>query len=269
MAIIGVWLEVEAQKFNVAAQPLSYELYLKPIMGRTTDDAVVEERQAELAAVLDIYEARLGKSRKVYDISTYALVIVVHLYTYDICTYAFLVHMRPFGQIPAFQDGDLNLFGWFEPVYITSFYAESRAITRYIAHSYAGKGAPLVSSDAKKAAVEGVWAEVEAQRYEPPAAKLTWELGIKPILGMATDDDVVKAQETELEKVLDVYEPRLAHSKYLGGDAFSLADLHHLPTLKYLMASPVKAVFEARPHVAAWVAEIMARPSWQKVLAEC
>ncbi|KAG6417838.1 hypothetical protein SASPL_120033 [Salvia splendens] len=158
--------------------------------------------------------------------------------------------LYPFGQIPAFQDGDLNLF-------------ESRAITRYIAHSYAGKGIPLVSS-----AVEDVWAEVEAQRYEPPAAKLTWELGIKPMLGMATDDDVVKAQEAELAKVLDVYEARLAHSKYLGGEAFSLADLHHLPTLKYLMASPVKAVFDARPHVAAWVADIMARPSWQKVLAE-
>ncbi|XP_047969807.1 glutathione S-transferase PARB-like [Salvia hispanica] len=163
--------------------------------------------------------------------------------------------LNPFGQIPAFQDGDLDLF-------------ESRAITRYIAHSYAGEGIPLVSSDAKKAAVEDVWAEVEAQRYEPPAAKLTWELGIKPMLGMATDDDVVKAQEAELAKVLDVYEARLAHSKYLGGDAFSLADLHHLPTLKYLMASPVKAVFEARPHVAAWVADIMARPSWQKLLAE-
>ncbi|KAG6382803.1 hypothetical protein SASPL_157486 [Salvia splendens] len=111
------------------------------------------------------------------------------------------------------------------------------------------------------------WRTFEAQRYEPPAAKLTWELGIKPVLGMATDDDVVKAQVAELAKVIDVYEPRLAHSKYLGGDAFSLADLHHLPTLKYLMASPVKAVFEARPHVAAWVADIMARPSWQKVLA--
>ncbi|KAG6415316.1 hypothetical protein SASPL_122724 [Salvia splendens] len=185
----------------------------------------------------------------------------------------------PCSRSVAIEDGDLNLFvsrllfylgsinRSYQYVYITSFYAESRAITRYIAHSYAGEGFSLVSSDTKKAAVEDVWAEVEAQRYEPPAAKLTWELGIKPVLGMATDDDVVKAQVAELAKVLDVYEPRLAHSKYLGGDAFSLADLHHLPTLKYLMASPVKKVFVARPHVAAWVADIMARPSWQKVLA--
>ncbi|KAL1558421.1 glutathione transferase [Salvia divinorum] len=162
--------------------------------------------------------------------------------------------LNPFGQVPAFQDGDLNLF-------------ESRAITRYIAHSYAGKGIPLVSSDVEKAAVEDVWAEVEAQRYEPPSAKLTWELEIKPMLGTATDDDVVKVQEAQLAKVLDVYEALLAHSKYLGGDAFSLVDLHHLPTMKYLMATPVKEVFYTRPHVAAWAADIMARPSWQKVLA--
>ncbi|KAG6382802.1 hypothetical protein SASPL_157485 [Salvia splendens] len=196
MAIIGVWLEVEAQKFNVAAQPLSYELYLKPIMGRTTDDAVVEERQAELAAVLDIYEARLGKSRKVYDISTYALVIVVHLYTYDICTYAFLVHMRPFGQIPAFQDGDLNLF-------------ESRAITRYIAHSYAGKGAPLVSSDAKEGGGGGRLGGGGGSEVRASSGEADVGAGNQAHLEWQQMNVVVKAQETELEKVLDVYEPRL------------------------------------------------------------
>lgn len=112
-----------------------------------------------------------------------------------------------------------------------------------------------------------VWVEVEAQRYEPPAAKLTWELGIKPLLGMDADEAVVKAQEAELAKVLDVYEARLAHSKYLGAHAFTLADLHHLPTINYLMATPVKAAFHARPHVAAWATDIMARPSWLKLLA--
>ncbi|KAH6811144.1 glutathione S-transferase 7 [Perilla frutescens var. frutescens] len=161
--------------------------------------------------------------------------------------------LNPFGQVPAFEDGDLKLF-------------ESRAITRYIAHAYAGKGTPLVCKEPKEMAAEEVWAEVEAQRYEPPAAKLTWELGIKPIIGMATDEAVVAEQEAELAKVLDVYEARLAQSKYLGGAAFSLADLHHLPTLKYLMATPIKAVFDARPLVTAWAADIMARPSWQKVV---
>ncbi|PIN05141.1 Glutathione S-transferase [Handroanthus impetiginosus] len=162
--------------------------------------------------------------------------------------------LNPFGQVPAFEDGDLMLF-------------ESRAINQYIAHTHADKGTPLIYEDPKKMALVSVWAEVEAQRYDPPAAKLTWELGIKPVIEMAADDAIVQEQGDQLAKVLDVYEARLAQSKYLGGDSFSLADLHHLPTLNYLMGTGARAVFDSRPHVSAWCADILTRPAWQKVLA--
>ncbi|EYU46696.1 hypothetical protein ABFS82_04G018300 [Erythranthe guttata] len=162
--------------------------------------------------------------------------------------------LNPFGQVPAFEDGDLNLF-------------ESRAINQYIAHTYADNGTPLLYLDPKKMAIATVWAEVEAQKFDGPASKLTWELGLKPLLGMATDDAVVEQQEALLCKVLDVYEARLAESKYLGGDRFTLADLHHLPTMSYLMATRVKACFDSRPHVSAWCADISARPAWEKVVA--
>ncbi|KAL8548594.1 hypothetical protein ACS0TY_007765 [Phlomoides rotata] len=162
--------------------------------------------------------------------------------------------LNPFGQVPAFEDGDLKLF-------------ESRAINKYIASAYSDKGTPLINRDPKKMAIIAVWAEVEAHKYEPPANKLTFELAIKPLMGMTTDDAVVKEQEDVLGKVLDVYEARLAESKYLGGDSFSLADLHHLPTMTLLMGTRAKAVFESRPHVRAWSADIMARPAWNKVLA--
>lgn len=116
-------------------------------------------------------------------------------------------------------------------------------------------------------AIVSVWSEVEGQRYESPAFKVTWELGFKPILGLSRDDAIVEEQEAELNKVLEVYEDRLAQSKYLGGDCFTLADLHHLPTLHYMMASRARAVFDSHPHVRAWIADIMARPAWQKVIA--
>ncbi|KAI3449512.1 hypothetical protein Pfo_006177 [Paulownia fortunei] len=145
--------------------------------------------------------------------------------------------------------------------------AESRAINQYIAHTYTDNGTPLICQDLKKMAIVSVWMEVEAQKYDPPAGKLTWELGIKPLLGMPTDEAVVEKQEAELAKVLDVYEARLEQSKYLGGDSFTLADLHHLPTMNYLMGTRVKAAFDSRPHVSAWSADILARPAWQKVIA--
>jgi glutathione S-transferase len=117
-------------------------------------------------------------------------------------------------------------------------------------------------------AITSVWMEVEAQQYDQAASKLTWELAAKPVFyGMSSDTAIVEENEAKLAKVLDVYENRLAQSKYLGGDCFTLADLHHLPTIHYLMGTQAKKLFDSRPHVNAWVADITARPAWLKVIA--
>ncbi|CAL5208923.1 unnamed protein product [Lathyrus oleraceus] len=164
------------------------------------------------------------------------------------------ISLHPFGQVPAFEDGDLKLF-------------ESRAITQYINHEYADKGTKLTSTDSKKKAIIGVWSEVESQHYDQVASKLVTEFGIKPLFGKPTDPKVVEENEGKLDSILDVYEKRLSESKYLGGECFTLVDLHHLPSLHYLMKSQSKKMFESRPHVSAWVADITARPAWSKVLA--
>ncbi|GLT72672.1 hypothetical protein SLA2020_445820 [Shorea laevis] len=162
--------------------------------------------------------------------------------------------LNPFGQIPAFEDGDLKLF-------------ESRAITKYITHQYADKGAELVCGDTKQKAMIGVAIEVEAHQFDPSASKLGWELVLKPMFGMVTDKAVVEEHEAKLATVLDIYEKRLAQSKYLTCDCFTLADLHHLPTIQRLLATEAKKLFDSRPHVSAWIADITARPAWCKVLA--
>ncbi|KAK9084205.1 hypothetical protein Scep_030676 [Stephania cephalantha] len=159
---------------------------------------------------------------------------------------------NPFGQVPAFEDGDLKLF-------------ESRAITLHVSYSYNANGTPLITED-KKMSIQGVWMEVEAHQFEPTTAKLAWEVVFKPMFGMTTDDEVVVESEKKLEAVLDVYEARLKESKYLGGECFTLADLHHLPNLQCLFGTPLKKHFEARPHVKAWCEDIMARPAWVKVI---
>lgn len=109
--------------------------------------------------------------------------------------------------------------------------------------------------------------EVEAHQFDPVASKLSWELVYKGFFGKEVDNAVVEENEAKLAKVLDVYEARLAKYKYLAGDCFTLADLHHLPALHYLMGTKVKHLFDERPHVSAWCNDIMARPAWEKVLA--
>ncbi|XP_076920468.1 glutathione S-transferase-like [Bidens hawaiensis] len=160
--------------------------------------------------------------------------------------------LNPFGQVPVFEHGDLKLF-------------ESRAITKYVAEAFADKGTSLVFKDPMKSAIQTVWMEVEAQKFDPASSKLGWELFFKPLFGMTTDEAVVAEFEKKLEPVLDVYEQRLAESKYLGGDSFTLADLHHLPNTYLLMGTKVKSLFDARPHVSAWVSDILSRPAWTKV----
>ncbi|KAL4377557.1 hypothetical protein GQ457_02G002810 [Hibiscus cannabinus] len=163
--------------------------------------------------------------------------------------------LNPFGQVPAFEDGDLKLF-------------ESRAVTYYVAHEYADKGTQLlITGSNKETAVLQLWAEVEAHQFNSPASALAWELFYKPIFGKETDSAAVEENEAKLGKVLDVYEIRLTQSKYLAADYFTLADLYHLPNLQCLLSTSAKKLLEARPHVSAWVAEITARPAWSKVLA--
>ena len=146
--------------------------------------------------------------------------------------------------------------------------SESRAITKYIAYEYADKGTQLIYQDPKKMSITSVWMEVEALQYDKIATTLGMELGYKPVvLGISPDATVVEENEPKLAMVLDIYESRLAESKYLGGDCFTLADLHHMPIMRFLLGTQIKKLFDSCPHVSAWVADITARPAWLKVLA--
>ncbi|XP_028123064.1 glutathione S-transferase F13-like isoform X2 [Camellia sinensis] len=165
---------------------------------------------------------------------------------------AFL-NKNPFGQIPALEDGDLTLF-------------ESRAITAYIAEKYKDTSYDLIRhKNLKEAAQVKVWLEVESQQFNPPISAIIFQCFFAPMYGMKTDQAVVDANVEKLGKVLDVYEARLAKSKYLAGDFYSLADLHHLGFTHYLFKTPYASVFNERPRVKSWWEDISSRPVFKKI----
>ncbi|KAL6968476.1 glutathione transferase [Sarracenia purpurea var. burkii] len=125
---------------------------------------------------------------------------------------------------------------------------------------------PLISWDCRKQALVSNWVDVEDQHFEPPALKLISELVIKPNKGLAPDGGMVAEAEAELAKILDVYEARLAKSKFLASEKYTIADVLHLPKLQSLLETPAKKLIESRPRVNAWCTEILARPAWAKVL---
>ncbi|TVU17846.1 hypothetical protein EJB05_33906 [Eragrostis curvula] len=62
-ATVDVWLEVEAHQFHPSAIAIVRECIGAPLRGRACDQAVVDENVSKLRAVLEVYEARLGRHR--------------------------------------------------------------------------------------------------------------------------------------------------------------------------------------------------------------
>ncbi|KAI4305952.1 hypothetical protein L6164_029277 [Bauhinia variegata] len=87
-------------------------------------------------------------------------------------------------------------------------------------------------------------------------------------MGIPQDPKVIQESEAKLAKIFDIYEERLAKSKYLAGDFFSLADLRHLPATHYLFFKGVgkEHLIRDRKHVSAWWDDISSRPSWKFVV---
>jgi len=81
----------------------------------------------------------------------------------------------------------------------------------------------------------------------------------------AGNDYSLSRFKTELNRLWDVYEERLAQSPYVGGDEYSIADIAVYPWLRnydFLGMS-----FDGRPRLKAYVDRITERPAVKKMLA--
>ncbi|XP_022759704.1 glutathione S-transferase F13-like [Durio zibethinus] len=160
---------------------------------------------------------------------------------------------NPFGLIPVLEDGDLTLF-------------ESRAISAYVAEKFTETGYDLIRyQNLKEAAQVRVWMEVESQQYHPAISPIVFQFFVAPLQGKTPDQAIIDENLVKLGKVLDIYQDKLSHTKYLAGDFYSLADLFHLPYTYYFMKTPCANLINDRPHVKAWWEDISSRPAFQKV----
>ncbi|KAJ7977535.1 Glutathione S-transferase [Quillaja saponaria] len=160
---------------------------------------------------------------------------------------------NPFGLIPVLEDGDLTLF-------------ESRAITAYLAEKFKETGTDLVRhNNLNEAALVKVWAEVESQSYDPAIKPIVDQYLMAPALGKEPDQSIIDTNLEKLKKVLDVYETKLSRTKFIAGDFYSIADLHHISHTYLFMKTPSASLINDRPHVKAWWENISSRPASKKV----
>ncbi|XP_008805761.2 probable glutathione S-transferase GSTF1 [Phoenix dactylifera] len=104
-AMVDLWLEVESQQFNPAIGPIFYQIFIFPRFGNVPDQAVIDTNLEKLCKVLDVYEARLSKTKYLAgDFFSLADLSHVPLLHYFMATpHASVVNSRP--HVKAWWEG--------------------------------------------------------------------------------------------------------------------------------------------------------------------
>jgi len=160
---------------------------------------------------------------------------------------------HPFGKVPAFEhDGN-------------TFY-ETSAILRYIDEVFPG-AALMPSTPAARALANQVMSIVDSYGYTPAVVNLFIPRVLVPSMGGETDMEKVESAKAPAALLVKELERLLGNQQFFGGAALCLADIHTLPVVTYLVATPEgKAIFENAPNLRNWLSRMVKRPSVQAMM---
>lgn len=160
---------------------------------------------------------------------------------------------HPWGKMPAFEhDGNL-------------FY-EASAIMRYIDEVFPGP-ALMPTTPVERIRVNQVMSIVESYGYPASITNIFIPRVLVPSLGGQTDEAQIEEAKPKAALFLKEIERLLGGANYFGGATVSLADLHVLPVLAYLRATPEGlALLAATPSIEAWMVSMNKRSSVQAVM---
>lgn len=160
---------------------------------------------------------------------------------------------QPWGKMPAFEhDGN-------------AFY-EASAILRYIDEVFPGP-ALMPSTPAERARANQVMSINDSYGYPASITNIFIPRVLVPTLGGQTDEAQVEAAKPQAALFLKEIGRLLSGANFFGGATVSLADLHLLPVLTYLRATPEgQAMLAKTPNITAWMDRMNQRKSVQAVM---
>jgi glutathione S-transferase len=158
--------------------------------------------------------------------------------------------LHPWGKVPVLDDDGFILY-------------ETRAIHRYLDRKLAGP--KLTPDDPRQAARGDQWIQVADAYFVPHAHGIIFETLFRPFLGGAKNEQAIADGREGIQLPLDTLDRWLSSNAFLGGDAFSLADIHWMPYFEYLSKIGEGEPIVRRHHVDAWWRRVSARPAWHKV----
>jgi glutathione S-transferase len=155
--------------------------------------------------------------------------------------------VNPNAAIPTLVDGDLVL-------------SESLAINLYLAKRYGGALGP---ADVTEDGLMGMWALWAATGVEPHSIQVLYNRIGKP--PAERDAALADASVEALRAPFAVLDQALAATGFLVGGRFTVADINTAEIIRYALPAP--ELFEAAPHVRAWMTACHARPAFQQMMA--
>jgi len=159
--------------------------------------------------------------------------------------------MNPNGRVPVITDPEgpggkpLTLF-------------ESGAILEYLAD----KTGKLWSTDPRQRHVESQWLMFQMGNIGPMSGQF---VHFTRVAGPGNDYALAR-YTTETRRLYDVLEHRLGEARFLGGDAYSIADIATWPWARN--HELLKLRMAELPNLARWVEEIAARPTGNAMVAK-
>lgn len=114
-----------------------------------------------------------------------------------------------------------------------------------------------------------------AQKYEVIQWLMIQLTGVGPMFGQFThfknfagpgNEYAMRRYQSEVKRLYEVMEARLAHKPYLGGHEYSIADIATFPWTRAHDLQGVK--WEDNPNLARWFAAISERPAVKAALAK-
>lgn len=156
--------------------------------------------------------------------------------------------VNPKGQIPAIDDGGFKL-------------QESLAINLYLSRKHGG---PLAPKDAQEEGLAVMWSLWAATAVEGQALNIQYHMAAYP--PEKRNPALVEAALAALPGPFAALDKALAEGGgHIMGGRFTVADINVAEIMRY--AKPATQLFDAAPHVKAWLDACQARPAFKAMWA--
>jgi glutathione S-transferase len=161
---------------------------------------------------------------------------------------------HPFGRVPTIDHDGFALY-------------ETQAIIRYVDTAF--EGPSLQPRDAHPAArMNQVIGVVDWYFFHQVTAVISFNRLLAPLLGKTPDEAAVAAAVPKAKTCVDALERLKGTSRFMAGDAISIADLMLAPQLATFMLTPEGQALMSGRALADWLAMMNERPSMQVTTRE-